>query len=137
MLAHREAWKRPCRAAELAGNSSALVFLSDCGSRSAFSAELLFPLLPTYHTIVRLCDDLATQPLPSQKTRDRRNSSPSASERGGEETFPMQCRPFSGVLLQRWSISLAPAQTTGFCCQPTVLRWPWCVVVLGWATGFL
>lgn len=116
MLAHGKAWKRLCRAAELTGNSWVWVFLSDCGSRSAFSAELLFPLLPTYHTIIRLCDDLATPPLPSQKTRDRRNSPPSASERRGEETFPMQCRLFSGVLLQRWSISLAPTQTTGFCC---------------------
>lgn len=46
----------------------------------------------------------------------------------------MRFWPFSRISLQGCSISLAPTQTTGFCCQPAVLWWPHCVVALAWAT---
>lgn len=61
-----------------------------------------------------------TPPL-AKNTRPKKLLSHLHLMEDGEETFPMQDRAFSSISLWGWSVSLAPTQATGSCCQLTVL----------------
>lgn len=61
-----------------------------------------------------------TPPL-AKNTRPKKLLSHPHLMEDGEETFPMQDRAFSSISLWGWSVSLAPTQATGSCCQLTVL----------------
>lgn len=55
----------------------------------------------------------------AKNTRPKKLLSHRHPMKDGEETFPMWYWAFSGISLWGWSISLAPTQATGSCCQLT------------------
>lgn len=93
------------------------------------------PHLPHNRPTVRQHSRLwPPSPSPCKKHETRRKLLCHIRGEVGRRPVPMRFWPFSRISLQGCSISLAPTQTTGFCCQPAVLWWPRCVVALAWAT---
>lgn len=139
VLVQRAAWQSPCHAAELTGKAWCVFFLSLqllvvlCFQHCAFVPSP--PHLPHNRPTVRQHSRLwPPSPSPCKKHETRRKLLCHIRGEVGRRPVPMRFWPFSRISLQGCSISLAPTQTTGFCCQPAVLWWPRCVVALAWAT---
>lgn len=141
VLVQRAAWQSPCHATELTGKAWWFVFFLSlrllvvlCFQHCAFVPSP--PHLPHNRPTVRQHSRLwPPSPSPCKKHETRRKLLCYIRGEVGRRPVPMRFWPFSPVSLQGCSISLAPTQTTGFCCQPAVLWWPRCVVALAWATG--